>query len=266
MTPIGPRGGNLWKGREVYSGLSVPGDRPVVVRVDGWNFHSLAREVDLAWPYDERLIRAAVEAAGEVLRSGLPISLAYLFSDEVSYLIGPPIPFSGRVEKIVSVVASLTSSALSLSLWRETGRPRAAAMDGRVILLDWDEIGDYLSWRQSEAWRNHLNAYAQLALLRKGLSGREAADRLSGLKSSDLHDLIWRELGINPTETPSWQRRGVLVYWARAPRRAVDPRTEKEVTVFRRALRIDWEIPIFSSEEGRKLLGSILGWALGGPG
>ncbi len=232
-----------WKSREIFSKLHLPPDLPVVIRVDGWNFHDVSERVYLARPFDKKLAKSLVMASIRVIRSGLPVSLAFSFSDEISFILNPPLPWNGRVEKLVSVLASITSSEVSriLSTW--------TAFDGRVVLVRREEIPEYLDWRQREAWRNALNSYAIMALERQGLKGRELAARLRGMKSPELHELIYRTLGINMAKIPAWQRRGVVV------RRKRHLRTDG---IVRRKIVVDWSPPIFSSEEGRVYLRDTL--------
>ena len=59
------------------------------------------------------------------------------------------------------------------------------------------------------------------------------------MKESEIHELVFRR-GINLAKTPAWERRGVLIY-------------RKEGKVIE-----DWELPLFGSEEGKRLLGEII--------
>ncbi len=228
-----------WKSREIFSRLSIPVDMPVIVRVDGWRFRKLAEELKLDRPYDERLARTLVKASKDLMERNLPVVLAYIFSDEVSLLFAPPLPWNGRVEKIVSIVSSFISARTSLALGY------TASFDGRVVFLrDEDELVSYLSWRQDEAWRNALNSYALFALEKEGFSREDAARKLHGKKSEYLHELIFRKLGINMAKVPSWQRRGILV------KKAVRIKDTEYGPVERREIVVDWELPLFSSPEG----------------
>ncbi len=228
-----------WKSREIFSKLHVPPDLPVVIRVDGWNFHDVSERARLNRPFDKRLIKSLVMASVRVIRSGLPVVFAFSFSDEISYVLEPPLPWGGRVEKLVSVLASLTSS--TVSRWLGT----LTSFDGRVVVLKREEISDYLNWRQMEAWRNALNSYALLALEAEGYRGRDAAEKLRGMKAPELHDLIFKTLKVNVAKVPAWQRRGVVVRRKRYLKRVNEG-------VVRRKITVDWSPPLFSTEEGRR--------------
>ncbi len=235
-----------WKRREIFSNLMIPPDIPAVVRVDGWRFRRLAEEVGLERPFDRRMPESMVSAAKELMSLNLPVVMVYAFSDEASLLLAPPVPWNGRVEKLVSVLSSLFSAVVSLEI------KHAASFDGRVILIrEEGELVDYLSWRQDEAWRNALNSYALAALEREGMTRGEAARELRGKKSDYLHELVFEKLGINLAKVPTWQRRGVVV------RKSVVIRKGEHGSAKRKEIVVDWEIPLFSSPEGRRYLREI---------
>ncbi|RLG47055.1 MAG: tRNA 5'-guanylyltransferase [Thermoproteota archaeon] len=246
-----------WKTREIASTFRMPEDLPLIVRVDGWKFHNLAKKMGLRKPFDERMIKCLVKAAEEPFNLGLPVILAYVFSDEISFLIKPPLPFKGRVEKLVSVFASIVSSSFSMAL-REMNVEANVGFDGRVVVVRHREISDYLSWRQAEAWRNCINAYAQYALISKGMSSRRATKELKGMKAPELHELVFQELGINLAKIPAWQRRGVLIFIEEYEKEGFDPISNKRTIVKRRRVRKEWEPPLFSSEEGKSFIISLL--------
>ena len=185
--------------------------------------------------------------------SGLSPLFAFTFSDEIS-LYFPDLPFRGRVEKIDSVLASFAASSLTLALSAD----QPLAFDARVIVASPGYAVEYLCGRQQEAWRNHLNAYCQDALVREGIPPDEVAGRLSGMRSEELHEFMFSR-GLNLAKTPSWQRRGVLVYRREELRPGCDPRTGEPAEAVRRAVTIERDLPVFSSPEGRAFLEAILG-------
>jgi len=238
--------------REIFGNLAIV--PPIFVRLDGRSFHRLARRLHLTRPFDERFSRAMAEVSSRLLtESGLSPLFAYTFSDEIS-LYFPVLPFRGRVEKIDSVLASFAASALTLALSAD----RPLAFDGRVILASRDFALEYLAGRQQEAWRNHLNAYCQEALLTRGMRPSEVARRLSGMRSEELHEFMFAR-GVNLAKTPAWQRRGVLVYRRLEQKPGYDPRAGKAVEASRRIVTIDRDLPLFTGPEGKAFLDGILG-------
>ena len=238
--------------REIFGNLAIV--PPVFVRLDGRAFHRLARERGLGRPFDERFSRAMAEVSARLLaESGLTPLFAYTFSDEIS-LYFPVLPFRGRVEKIDSVLASFAASALTIAL----GPDEPLSFDARVIVATPAYAREYLAARQREAWRNHLNAWCQEALLAEGVRPAEVARRLSGMRSEELHEFMFAR-GVNLAKTPAWQRRGVLVFRKQVERPGYDPRAGEAVEVSRRVVTIDRDLPLFSGPEGKAFLDGILG-------
>jgi Uncharacterized conserved protein len=101
---------------------------PFALRLDGVGFGRVLK--GYAEPRDERVHRALLQGASELVKR-LSASGAYVVSDEVSVLVlGPSLPYAGRVEKLVSVSASLLSAIVSTSL------ARALIFDSRVVPLE----------------------------------------------------------------------------------------------------------------------------------
>jgi tRNA(His) guanylyltransferase len=213
---------------EIYSGLKVRG--PAVVRADGRGFHKILES--RTKPYDLNFARSMAGAAARLFgESGLTPVMAFTFSDEISILLSET-PFSGRVEKLDSVIPSFLSGALSLDL------QRVVSMDARVIPLCPGEFVEYLGDRQDETWRNCVFSYGFYSLVAEGKSRAEAMGVLRGLKESEIHELLF-DRGINLAKTPAWERRGIAIY-----------RKGDEVIQL-------WDLPLFRSEEGRKLIEKI---------
>jgi len=237
--------------RELFSTLSaLP---PLYVRLDGRAFHRLARTLELVRPFDDRFGDAMARVALRLVAgSGVSPVFAYTFSDEIS-LFFSRLPFDGRVEKLDSVLAAYAASALTIEL----GLVEPVAFDARVVFVDPSAAYDYLVGRQLEAWRNHINAYAQAALIAEGIGPRKAAARLRGLGSPALHELMF-ERGTNLAETPAWQRRGTMVYRQPVEVEGQDPRTGEHVLAVRSRATIDRDLPLFSSGDGRALLARLI--------
>ncbi len=233
---------------DIFSDLKL--DHVVFIRTDGVNFSRACKELNLEKPYDIRLIEALIEASKKIFDLFSP-KMAYMFSDEINFLFFPPLPYKGRIEKLDSIISSYVSSIVSLKF------NKILAFDAKVLIVDSSEIIDYLIKRQNEAWRNHINSYAYYTLIKEGLSGKEAAQKLKGLKYQDLHELLFSR-GINPAKTPLWQRRGVMLYKRKSIKKGFDPRTKKETVTMRTEIYEDWNLPNFNTEEGRNFLKTII--------
>ena len=238
--------------RELFASITtVP---PFMVRLDGRAFHRLAHMLGLVKPFDVRFSHAMAAVCRCLLAdSGLAPEFAFTFSDEIS-LYFPKIPFSGRVEKIDSVAASFAASALTLAL--ECAEP--IAFDARVIPVTPEYTIEYLVNRQDEAWRNHVNAYCQQALISDGMKPRQAAAKLKGMPSQQLHEMMHAR-GVNLAKTPAWQRRGVLVYKKTSEKEGFNPLTKEKVKAMRSSVTVDNNLPIFTSPDGQKILKKLVG-------
>ena len=238
--------------REIFSGLTaIP---PVFVRIDGRAFHRLADCLGLEKPFDEFFHKGMVTTCiSLVADSGLNPDFAYTFSDEIS-LYFTKLPFSGRVEKIDSVAASYAASSFTLAL----GGKMLAAFDARMIPATPAWAVEYLANRQAEAWRNHINAYCQQALIEEGMDARKAAEKLKGLQAKDLHEMMHIR-GLNLATTPAWQRRGTLVYKKITEKEGFNPITRETVIAERSSVVAESELPLFASPEGKEFLGNVLG-------
>jgi len=220
---------------EVYSSLRVRA--PLVARADGRGFKKVLEGSKK--PYDIDFARSMVGVVESMFSDFGPTpALAFTFSDEISLVFLDP-PFAGRVEKIDSLIAGFLSAALSLDLCRPV------SMDCRTIPICEAEIGSYLAQRQEETWRNHIFSYGFYMLQEEGHNGAQAMQMLLGLSEAEIHELVFQK-GINLAKTPAWERRGVMVC-------RKDGRTAA-----------DWEIPLFSSKEGKALLAEIIGYAQAG--
>ncbi|NYT07268.1 MAG: tRNA 5'-guanylyltransferase [Methanomicrobiales archaeon] len=239
------------KKRELYSTLTcVP---PIFVRIDGRNFHAVAEAWGLKRPFDEKFSASMAAVCVRLISdSGLSPDFAFTFSDEIS-LYFSTLPFAGRVEKIDSVAASFAASALTL----EAGSGIPVSFDARIIQITPELAVRYLIERQGEAWRNHINAWCQYALIEEGCSRREAARRLRGLSSPALHELAFSR-GINLAKTPAWQRRGVLIYRKATTIEGWNPRLSSVVRTVRTSVESDRAPPLFSSPEGRSFLTRLI--------
>jgi len=239
---------------EVFSQLCIPPDVPFFVRLDGRRFQAVSETIGAEKPFDEKFAKCLVASAKAIFQSGFNPALAYVASDEINLLFLYVAPFRRRVEKINSILAGVASSAFSLSAPKFFEKASVAAFDARIIVSSLEKIAEYLAWRQGDAWRNHNNAYAYWLLRKTGHKPSEAAKTLKGLKIKDLHDLLFRH-GVNLAQTPAWQRRGILIHREPYKKRV------NNLVVIRRRIRENWNLPLFTSKEGKALIKKIPKWA-----
>lgn len=237
---------------EIFSNLKVPCGSKLILRLDGRGFHRLSNEFGLEKPYDSLFVDAMVNTAIFIMREFSP-SFIYTFSDEFNVLLDQ-VPFSGRVEKMDSVFASFTASSFLhnfnknlLKSGEEKSKPRMlnrVSFDSRVISLSSEMVMEYFKSRQDESWRNCLNGYAYWTL-RDEMDKNQAMKQLTGLKSAQIHDLLF-ERGINISKVPAWQRKGVGIYKGEIEIKGYNPLHKEEVLTTRKKIITDWDLPVFN--------------------
>ena len=210
------------KDYEIYSTMKVPKNSNIIIRLDGRKFHSLSKALNLVKPYDENFYKIIENVCLDIFNQFAP-KFIYAFSDEISILLDE-IPFSGRVEKINSVFA----------------------FDSRIIPIDDASISDYFKWRQDECWRNCINGYGIWAL-KKEYDKEEANEKIKGLKSNEIHDMLF-EKGINLNDVDTWKKRGIGVYKKSWEIEGFNPKKQEKTVSTRSEVFADYELDIFSKE------------------
>jgi len=239
------------KEREIYADLRTLS--PLIIRLDGRAFHQVTRSYSFSEPFDEVFAEAMADVTKALIRdAGFAPVFGYTFSDEIS-LYFTECPFQGRVEKIDSVLASYASSAFTIRL--QLTEP--VAFDARIIPVSPDHVLPYLSWRQQEAWRNHMNGWSQKLLKDEGFTSQEAASMLHAMKAAELHEFCFQR-GVNLALTPAWQRRGILVYRNVVQKEGYNPKKDEKTITTRRVLVIDKDIPLFGKPEGNLLIEQLM--------
>ncbi|UOQ51645.1 tRNA(His) guanylyltransferase Thg1 family protein [Hymenobacter cellulosivorans] len=224
----------------------------LVVRLDGRGFTRLTKEVHaFEAPFDERMRDLMVHTTRQLLSSGFRMVYGYTQSDEISLLLHPEENSFGRkLRKYTSLLAGEASATFSLAL----GSP--GIFDCRISQLPRrTDVLDYFRWRQEDAARNSLNAHCYWLLRKQGRSVAEATAQVKGRSRAAKHDLLF-SAGINFNELPSWQKRGVGLYWQPYKKTGFNPLSQQPVETTRQQLTIDAELPL--GEEYTTLLRSLL--------
>ncbi len=241
---------------EIFSNLKVPCGSKIILRLDGRGFYRLSQLLKLQKPYDHHFVEAMVNTAKDIISEFSP-TFIYTFSDEFNILLDD-ILFAGRIEKLNSVFASFIATSFHQNLTKKRFKYYPAvdnenhkdlpliSFDSRIIPLPSELLNLYFRSRQDEAWRNCLNGYAYWTL-RKEMDKEEAMQYLMGLKSSGIHDLLFKK-GINISEVPAWQRRGIGIYKEEAVIKGYNPLQEKEVYSTRKKIISNWDLPLFNQE------------------
>ena len=215
---------------------------PFIVRLDGNDFHKLPPKHKFKKPFDEKFHFLMVNTAKNLLtKTEFKISLAYTTSDEINLLFSDNfIPYNGRIEKILSLLASYATSAFQFYLLKVSSKKEFLSFDAKIIKVNsFNDILEYFSWRTFASIRNFLNAYGKTILGEKNilrLKGKELVEKLI-------------EKGFNVDSMPKWQKYGTTIYWKTVKKEGFNPVTGKKVYTYRRKLAK--KIVDFTDEKGK---------------
>ena len=212
----------------------------LVARLDGNRFTRLTKEIcKFEAPFDERFRDMMVNTVKALMNYGLRVIYGFTESDEISLLFHPDEDTFGRkVRKYNSLRAGVASAAFSMQLGSQ------AVFDCRMVPLPTVErVQDYFLWRQEDAHRNSLNSHCYWMLRKKGMSVSEATKALEGQSVAFKNELLFQN-GINFDKLPSWQKRGMGLYWDTVFKEGFNPITDSTEIAERRALKVDMELPL----------------------
>lgn len=212
----------------------------MVARIDGRCFTQLTKERHrFAAPYDARFRDIMVETVMHLMQCGFKVVYGYTQSDEISLLLDRnEDTFQRKERKINSILAGEASAKFSLILGD------LGAFDCRISQLPSKNLViDYFRWRNEDAHRNALNAYCYWTSREGGASPNEAAARFLKMSVANKNEYLFQN-GINFNDLPSWQKRGVGIYWEGYTKEAVNHKTGEPVTASRRRLKVDYDLPM----------------------
>lgn len=178
---------------------------PVIVRVDGKAFHTFTRGCEK--PYDKDIIKAMVYAANETAKQMQGFKLAYVQSDEASFLLTDYDTletgawFDYELSKIVSITASLFTAyfnkywqklyaskyiTATVEYQRHTKNAQKLALfDARAFNVPQDDWQNVFIWRQRDWERNSVQMLARSLYSHKELEGKKVPDLLQMIQAKD---------------------------------------------------------------------------------
>ena len=227
-------------------------DMYLAARLDGRSFTRLTKEIcHFEAPFDSCFRDLMTETTKALMEAGFRIVYGYTESDEISLLFHPDDRTFGRkVRKINTTLAGEASAAFSLALGQ------AATFDCRVIPLPNEKrVEDYFAWRQEDAHRNSLNGWCYWTLRKEGISQNQATAILEGQSVPYKNELLFQR-GINYNDLPSWQKRGIGIYYQDIAKEGWNPLTGQTVQTKRRELFSNYELPM--GEEYRQFVRHFL--------
>ncbi len=233
----------ILKEYEQFSQLKTIPNIPLILRIDGRYFSKYTKKLHMKKPFDTRLRDIFIEVSKDLINEFNP-KYIYTFSDEINILL-EQVPFKGRVEKIDSVFSSYVTGSFMKHLFLNKNKfdidiseLNSVSFDCRIITTN--NLKEYFKWRQDESWRNCLNSYAQ-SILNKENSSRQTAKILYKLNKSEIHDLLY-ENGINISQVPTWQKRGVAVYKIKEEKEGYNPKLKEKNISIRNKIYVDKEL------------------------
>ncbi len=196
---------------------------PAIIRIDGKAFHTFTR--GFSPEYDEIFRMMMEQTTLELCRNIQGARIGYSQSDEISILLVDYNKFNsepflnGRIQKIASVVASMTTSYFNQTL--ETmlvkhvidlgnfdipcflgTKTNKAMFDARVFNIPREDVTNYFVWRQQDAVRNSI-----LSLGYKFFSHNELLDH----SCDQIQEKLFSEKSINWNNYPVKLKRGLAV-------------------------------------------------------
>ena len=174
--PIGDRMKGQYEDRTRYM---LPRRTYTIIRLDGVAFHTFTK--NFTRPFDSYFTNAMMCALENLSRMAQGFKFGYMQSDEISILLtdfAEPATaawFDGNLQKITSVSASIATAAFNR--YFDPPLSTSAHFDARAFVIpDPVEVENYFIWRQKDAMRNSLNAYAQSKFGHKALLNKSQAD------------------------------------------------------------------------------------------
>ena len=169
--------------------------KPIYARIDGRGFSKFTAHMHR--PYDTMMSEAMV-ATTKFLVAETHASMGYTQSDEISLTWAPisyengEIFFDGKVQKMVSVIAGMTSSFFTrhcMNSYYLAGHAQARLphFDCRIFQLpDETEGANAFVWRALDARKNAISMAAHAFFPHKALQGKSGREKLAMMEEKGV--------------------------------------------------------------------------------
>ena len=245
---------------------------PVILRLDGRNFHSVTR--GLKRPFDEILAKTMKDTMKYLCENVQGCVLGYNQSDEISLLlidyqnIDTSAWFDYEVQKLCSISAGMATLAFNKAFEKRANEyidavmdmqdsdletekkyittlkkiiDKGAMFDSRCFNIPKEEVTNYFYWRQVDATRNSIQMVGQANFPHNELQHKSR---------SDIQDMLMLKKGINWNDCPTWQKRGSCCI-------KKEYNCENNILAVRKKWTIDNDIPIFRND-GREYIETLV--------
>ena len=224
----------------------------MVARIDGRSFTNLTKEKQkFEAPFDQRFRDMMVETVKRLMQCGFNVVYGYTQSDEISLLFDlSDTTFQRKERKLNSILAGEASAKFSLELGD------LAAFDCRISQLPSKSLViDYFRWRNEDACRNALNSYCYWISREEGLSPAKATSLLKGTSFGDKNEFLFKR-GINFNDLPTWQKRGIGVYWETCEKPMPNSDSGSPIELTKRQLKVNFDLPM--KDAYSRFVGSLI--------
>lgn len=180
---------------------------PIYARIDGRCFSAFTRGMDR--PFDRRMSEAMIRTTADLVEK-THARIGYTQSDEISltWLADTPkseVFFSGKVQKIVSVLAALTTAAFTRAILDSDLAGGAALLphfDARAFSLpSRTEAANAILWREMDATKNAISM---------AVGAYYSAKQLHGKSGAEKQEMLFAK-GINFNDYPAFFKRGTFL-------------------------------------------------------
>ena len=186
---------------------------PVYARIDGRSFSKFTKNMNR--PYDERMSRCMIETTKYLVEQTHAL-IGYTQSDEISLAwysdsVDSQIFFDGKIQKMVSVLAGMASTAFFANYLNTfsassddyyVNLQNLPCFDCRVFQLpNKSELANTFLWREMDATKNAISMAARAHFSHKDLHGKNG---------SEMQEMMW-QAGTNFNDYPAFFKRGTFV-------------------------------------------------------
>jgi tRNA(His) 5'-end guanylyltransferase len=174
-----------------FTSKKIDKSKWVYARIDGRSFSKFTKKMEK--PFDAELHDCFITAMKALMKES-NASLGFTQSDEISLLWEPlqdpsEFMFSGKIQKLTSVLASITTSAFYDRFITHFGSNygKLPAFDCRIINLpSMDEACNMLTWRKQDAFRNAVQSAAHFYFGHKKLMHRSTTEKIEMMADAGI--------------------------------------------------------------------------------
>lgn len=184
---------------ETHRALSL--EQPIVIRLDGKAFHTFTKGMQK--PFDPGMMEAMHESTKYIMAE-THAHIGYTQSDEISLILNGNEIFGGRIQKLVSVMASMATAQFNSIIHKHYPQKGLAFFDGRAFNVpDLSWAAEVLMWRQEDAIKNSISMAAGRHYSHKQLHGKNGKEKLVMLEAAGAP---WVNLPVDCQQGAFFQR------------------------------------------------------------